>query len=247
MQTRLSIAIFLCLAVAPLWAADNPQLAPSQQEVIKVHQVMTEAARKRDFAAWSRYVADDCIFSDDEGELTTKMQIVEQMRNLPLVYDRSENHRDFLVHVYGNAAVLNFRLTAHELFRDSDIITEMRHTQTFVKKEGQWLLIAEQWGALPINFRKPVIADVSNYKDYVGEYEWREGGPVDRVWLKDGKLLARMTGESQDHEYKPLGSGTFFLEDDLGSVTFVRDAQGHVSGYTYQRADGQEVHAKKVK
>jgi hypothetical protein len=33
----------------------------------------------------------------------------------------------------------------------------------------------------------------------------------------------------------------------LGSFTFVRDAQGHVTGYTYQRWDGQEIHAKKIK
>jgi hypothetical protein len=30
-------------------------------------------------------------------------------------------------------------------------------------------------------------------------------------------------------------------------VTFARDAQGHVTGYTYHRWDGQEIHAKKTK
>jgi hypothetical protein len=30
-------------------------------------------------------------------------------------------------------------------------------------------------------------------------------------------------------------------------VAFVRDAQGHVTGYTYHRWDGQEIHAKKIK
>jgi hypothetical protein len=34
---------------------------------------------------------------------------------------------------------------------------------------------------------------------------------------------------------------------DLGIVTFVRDAQDHVTGYTYRRDDGQEIHAKKIK
>jgi hypothetical protein len=29
--------------------------------------------------------------------------------------------------------------------------------------------------------------------------------------------------------------------------TFVGDAQGDVTGYTYHRDDGQEIHAKKIK
>ena len=42
-------------------------------------------------------------------------------------------------------------------------------------------------------------------------------------------------------------SDTFFFKDDLGSETFSRDSQGHVIGYTYHRADGQEIHVKKIK
>lgn len=50
-----------------------------------------------------------------------------------------------------------------------------------------------------------------------------------------------------EDEYLPLSSDTFFVKDDLGSVTFVRDAQGRVTGYTYHRFDGQEIHVKKIK
>jgi hypothetical protein len=50
-----------------------------------------------------------------------------------------------------------------------------------------------------------------------------------------------------DEEYFPSGSETFFVKNDLGSVAFVRDAQGHVTGYTYHRWDGQEIHARKIR
>jgi hypothetical protein len=39
---------------------------------------------------------------------------------LPPEYDRSVNPRDYVIHVYGNAAVINFRLTGHEQFTDAD-------------------------------------------------------------------------------------------------------------------------------
>jgi hypothetical protein len=49
-------------------------------------------------------------------------------------------------------------------------------------------------------------------------------------------------------EYLPAGNDPFFIrEGDLGTITFSRDAQGHVTGYAYHRVDGQEIHAKKIK
>ena len=46
----------------------------------------------------------------------------------------------------------------------------------------------------------------------------------------------------------PYSSGIpFFLKSELGSDKFTRDAQGHVTGYTYQDADGQEIHVQKIR
>ena len=238
--------VTLCISANLLAAADDPKFTPEQQEVVNVYNKMHDAARKRDMAAWSTYVADDCIFSDDDGQIKTKSEIIEIGRKLPFAYDHFEDARDFMVHVYGNTAVLNFRFTVHEQFTDTDILTEMRQTETFIRRDGSWILVARQWGALPVNFRKPAAADPSKYKDYIGEYEWRPG-LVDQVSVKDGRLLTRMNNESKDTEYLPLSRETYFLKDDLGSVTFVRDAKGNVNGYTYHRLDGQQIHVKKIK
>jgi hypothetical protein len=65
------------------------------------------------------------------------------------------------------------------------------------------------------------------------------------ISVRDGKLWSQFPKEPD--EYLPLSSDTFFVKDDIGSVTFVRDARGHVTGYTYHRWDGQEIHVKKIK
>ncbi len=236
----------LCLSTGMLYATDPPKLSPAQQEVLDAYKARVEAAEKRDYATYSRLVADDCIFSDDDGVLDTnpKAHIMEHWK-LPLAYDHGVNRRDYVVHVYGNTAVLNYRVTGHEQFTDTDLISEMRETETYVKQNGSWLLVARQWGKLPINFRKPVAVDTSVYKDYVGQYEWRPLDDVETVFVKDGKLWSQL-GKDED-EYMPLGSDTFFVKSALGSLTFSRDAQGRVTGYTYHLADGQEIHVKKTK
>lgn len=227
-------------------AAGQSKLSSDQQEVIEAHEARTEASNKRDEAAYSRFVADDCIFSTDDGDVTTKAQLMANVGKLPTGYDHTVNPRDYVVHVYGDTAVLSLRYTTHEQFTDANIISEQRATETYIKRNGSWLLIARHWGNLPVNFRKPVAVDTSAYKDYVGKYVWRPLDQPETVSVKDGKLWTDF-GEGMDEEYFPLGSETFFVKTDLGSVTFVRDAQGHVTGYTYHRWDGQEIHAKKIK
>jgi hypothetical protein len=143
--------------------------------------------------------------------------------------------------------VLNYRVTVHEQFTDADIISEQRYTETYIKHHGSWLLIAKQWGNLPVNFRKPVAVDTSVYKDYVGQYQWRPVADIETISLRDGKLWPRFSKDKLDDEYLPLSSDTFFVKDDIGSMQFVRDGQGHVTGYTYHRWDGQEIHVMKIK
>jgi hypothetical protein len=235
----------LALSAAVLRAADQPKLSPAEQEVVNVSLAIREATLKRDMDAWPRYVADDCMFSTDDGTLVTKAQTVAYYKKFPAAYDHSDTPRDFVVRLYSNTSVINYRVTVHEQFGDSDILSEMRITETYIKQNGAWLMVAKHWNSLPVNFHKPVAVDTSAYKDYVGQYQWRPNGSVETVSLKDGKLWTRF-GNEGDEEYLPLSSDTFFVKDDLGSAQFVRDAQGRVNGYTYHRFDGQEIHVKKI-
>lgn len=240
------LAVAICLAASMSRAQDQPKFSPTQQEVLDARKARIEAGNKRDYATWSRYVADDCIYSTDDGEVDTNVKAhTREHWKLPLAYDHGVNPREFVIHVYGNTAVINVRVTAHEQFTDTDIISEERTTETYIKQNASWLLIAKQWGNLPVNFHKPVAVDTSVYKDYVGQYQWRPLDDIDTVSVKDGRLWSQFPKDAD--EYLPLSSDTFFVRDDIGSVTFVRDAQGHVTGYTYHRWDGQEIHVKKIK
>jgi ketosteroid isomerase-like protein len=240
------VLVALFLFAGMIDAAGQPKLSAAQQEVINAHEARTEASNKRDQVAYSRYVADDCIFSTDDGLVITKAQLMAHVGKFPTEYDHSVNPRDYLVHVYGDTAVLNLRYTTHEQFTDSDIVSEMRMTETYIKQDGRWLLIARHWAKIPTNFRKPVAVDISIYKDYVGQYEWRPLDDVETISLKDGKLWTQ-SGSGAPEEFFPLGADSFFLRNELGTNIFIRDPQGHVTGYTYQDADGQEVHVKKIR
>jgi ketosteroid isomerase-like protein len=240
------LLVAFCIPASMICATDEPKLSPAQQEVLNVSLARRDASNRRDRAALARYIAEDCLFSTDDGVVITKAQYLEHMGKLPIEYDHSTNPREFVVRLHGNTAVINFRTTAHEQFGDTDIIGQQRRTETWLKQNGSWVLIAIQWDNIPVNFRKPVAADPKVYKDYVGQYEWRPGDDVETVYFKDGKLWTQTGGDVD--EYLPAGDDTFFIrEGDLGTSTFIRDTQGRVTGYTYHRVDGQEIHVKKIK
>jgi ketosteroid isomerase-like protein len=245
MRYFIFLFVALCIHPSTLCASDQPKLSPAQQEVLKVSLARRDASNRRDMAALARFIADDCLFSTDDGLVILKTQYLEHMGKLPVEYDHSTNPRDFTVRLHGNTAVINFRTTAHERFGDTDIISEQRRTETWLKQHGSWLLIAIQAGNLPVNFRKPMAVDASVFKDYVGQYEWRPGDDVETVFLKDGRLWTQQGGDKD--EYLPAGPDKFFINSDLGTFAFARNAQGVVTGYTYLRIDGQEIHVKKIK
>jgi hypothetical protein len=62
--------------------------------------------------------------------------------------------------------------------------------------------------------------------------------------VKDGRLWSQF-GKDED-EYLLLGAETFFIKSDLGSVTFSRDAQGHVTGYTDHRVEDRKSTSKRL-
>lgn len=236
--------LIIAIAFAAIFARAQ-QLSKEEQEVLNASATRREAYNRRDLAVLDRYIADDCLISTDDGTLATKAGLMRRLKDLPASYEQITNARDFAVRVHGSTAVVSLRSTTHEQFGDSDIVTEQRRTETWMRRDRAWILVAVQTGNLPNNFRKPVVTDFRNYKDYVGTYEWRPHGETDVVSLKNGKLWSQLDGN--EDEYLPLGSDTFFIADDLGSVTFRRDAGGSITGYTYHRVDGQEIYVRRVR
>jgi ketosteroid isomerase-like protein len=160
----------ICLLSITIYAQDQPKLSPAEQEVIKVSKARIEAASRRDIAALAGYFADDCILNTDDGTVISKAELMEHYRKPTAAYDRLVDPRDHIVHVYGNTAVVNYRVSGHEQFEGTDLVSEQRRTETWLKQNGSWHLIAMQWDNLPINWRKAVAIDPKVYQDYVGEY-----------------------------------------------------------------------------
>ncbi len=93
MRSLLSLLIAFCIPATLLFATDPPRISPEQQELVTLTKSLGDAANRRDYAAWSRYVADDCIFSDEDGVVLTKAQLMEHLKTVPTEYEFLRNEQ----------------------------------------------------------------------------------------------------------------------------------------------------------
>jgi hypothetical protein len=82
MRSIAFLLVGLCIPAIALRAQDQPKFSPAQQEVLDAQKARIEAGERHDYATWSRYVADDCIYSDDDGGIDTnvKAHIMDQWK-----------------------------------------------------------------------------------------------------------------------------------------------------------------------
>ena len=101
---RYLVCVLTVFCLATIHNSDQSKLSPAEQEVLDVRNARTEASNNRDAEAWTRYIADDCIFSSDAGGRLTKAQVSRPVANFPPEYDHSVDPREAVVHVYGDGA-----------------------------------------------------------------------------------------------------------------------------------------------
>lgn len=243
------LVVQVCVLAVPqaVQSAGVQKAAPStdEAELLKACRTRLSALNRFDVATIDRYTHKDFIGTDEDGVRVSKAELLKKYaphsEEPPNTYGPME---DVQVRIYGATAILNYRVQLRERFGDRDIVTPLRRTDVFLKDEGRWQEVSAQLTAIPMSSLAPVQVDAGTFNDYVGDYEIAPGN-VDHVAYEDEKLIGEsFRGKAQ---LLPLGHDRFFFREDTGQITFARDEAGRVNGYSYQRCDGQQIAARKVR
>jgi len=112
-----------------------------EQQLINLTEACNDANIKVDLAVLDRVIADDLTLTDDEGNVASKAQWIEDLKSGNLKFTSSAND-DYKVRVYGKAAVVTYRWTCKGQYKDKDISGQFRETDTWVKLDGRWQCVA---------------------------------------------------------------------------------------------------------
>jgi uncharacterized protein (TIGR02246 family) len=115
----------------------------AEQAVRQVFEELVSSYAKNDAAVPARIFADDFTFTNPIGEVMTKEQRIGQIKPGGVMFD-SYSVDDVNVRIYGDTAVVTNRATLAGKRGDQALAGQYRVTQVFVKKGGNWQLVAAQ-------------------------------------------------------------------------------------------------------
>ena len=149
--TRRAVS-FRCRAIAAaaflLAGASSPLTAqtPAEQAVRQVEDRRVKAIIDDDFAALDVILADDLTYAHSSGVLDTKASYLEALKSGKtkyLTFDRTPS----VVRLYGDTAVITG--TATLSLRGQAAPFSLRYTLVYVRRDGQWRMVAWQSTRLP--------------------------------------------------------------------------------------------------
>jgi hypothetical protein len=211
-------------------------------EVTALSQKLLDALPSGDKAIWNEILAEDAVYSDEDGRILTKKEIVDELRPLPKGYSGFIKITRPRLVLRPNLAVLAYVAAEEETIFGQILKTDFPATDVYEKRDGRWHLLSSH--VTVIHKQPPAIRLATGQLDaYVGTYELAPG--VDYVVKRDGeRLLGQRTGRKEE-ELSAEAEGIFTLKGYRGRKMFLRDSKGRVIELR-DRRDGNDLVWKRV-
>ncbi len=246
---KLLIAGLLILATIPIALSQTPNQkvseASDELELKRLEDEWLSTYLRGDKSTFDRIVADDFTGTDESAVLRNKAQERELVQAPPTGSIKvSLTNEDVQVRIYGDTAIVTGRIVqkAERAGQDS-FGFQSRFTDTFLKRQGRWQVVARHYSRLPQQ-RTAIKVDPKIYDAYVGEYEIAPG-IVFQVSKEGDKLMSQTTGQAKAELFSESEIG-FFVKGIPAQFMFVRDDKGQVARVVVLQ-DGRTISMKRIK
>ena len=206
-------------------------------------QELLDAIAPGDVAVWRKYLAEGCIFTDEEGNVKTKAELLDELKPLPKGYVGSIKMGEPKVFAQDNVIVMTHRDREELELYGQKLVTWFHLTDTWARQQdGQWRLVAAHVSAIP-NERKPIAVSPNKLDEYVGQYDL--AADVSYTVTREGeRLFGQRTGRAKE-ELLPLCADTFYRKGVWrGEKIFERDGKGKVVRMLDRRENNDLVWSK---
>lgn len=210
-------------------------------QLIETTQKLLDAIAPGDKAPWAKAMAEDCLFSDENGATMTKAKFLEELRPLPAGYSGHIKLENPQFIAASDTAVLTYDMAEEETVFGQELHARYHATDTWVQRAGTWQLLASQVVRLGGD---PPAAQVSAelLKEYAGTYELAPSVKY-VVTVEGGALWGERTGRKKEQLF-PETRDVFFRKGAAGRRIFERSGNAVVR--MIDRRDGEDLVWKKV-
>jgi hypothetical protein len=241
MLATVCVTVIAVVAIAGSTNAQSPQPTKLESELRSVLRERWAALARNDAEAYGAFLDDDVVIPDN-GMLYDKKALIERARTLK---ETSSEARDVQVHGYKDAAVMVYRTTSREQLFGREMTEELRIVETYVKRNGSWLLAARAESEIPNANRLPAKVAPEILDEYVGEYQISPGNVV-KITREGDHLMEQGSDDPKPEADLPLSASAFFQREQPGVLTFTRSPNGKVETYVLWIYD-TTITGKKIK
>ena len=223
------------------------------RELMQLAYKRIEAFDLGDTSIWSPYVANSYIIATPTGKVLTKADVMKGFGPPTPGYKDVFHFEDVHVISDSDVAVMSYKIKEHEWWgNQANDVQDLRKTDTYIRKDGQWLLFASHETFYPFA-RKAVNTTSKSYHGYAGQYQVMPA-LVYSISQENKKLFIQENTNTDKAELLPLSNNVFFCQPDtgffneggVGIVAFVTDKKGKVKHISFRRY-GTEIKAQRIK
>ena len=145
MRRVFNLAVFFALATGILHTSTTGRTQTSDvaQQLSQLEQRLAKAIVERDLQTYNSILAPDWTTIDLAGRVLSKSQVMEELASKKRQIE-SARIDDIRVRELGEVAVVTGRTTATGTYQGKRSTVELRFTDVFAKRGGQWQVVASQ-------------------------------------------------------------------------------------------------------
>jgi ketosteroid isomerase-like protein len=121
-----------------------------EQQIFNLEEELTQTEHRLDVQALDRIFADDIMVTAPIGVCVDKLAVMDEVRSAAekAVVGRYDKD-DLKVRAFGDTAVSSYRMAAEATFEGMEIKRQLCITNVWMKREGQWQIVARHTASLP--------------------------------------------------------------------------------------------------
>ncbi|HLA96266.1 MAG TPA: nuclear transport factor 2 family protein [Pyrinomonadaceae bacterium] len=136
------IFVFCLMFATSDFGQTTGKIGKAEAELMQLERDIGQANIRRDKAFFQRIEADEFIFTDSGGGITTKAEDVASLDKPAGAFNLvSYDVDEMKVTIYGKTAVVTGRTTTKSVSKEREITNRSRFTDVFVKRDGRWQLV----------------------------------------------------------------------------------------------------------
>lgn len=224
-----------------------------KNQLMQLAHKRIEAFDLGDTSIWSPYVANEYIISTPTGKIATKSDVMKEFGPPLKGYRNTFDFEDVSVIKDSNVAVMSYKIKEREWWeKQENNVLDLRKTDTYIYKNGQWLLFASHENFYP-PLRQTTTVNTKIYDSYLGQYQLLDS-LFYTISKENNKLFIQENNNPQKVELFASAKNSFFNKANegffnlggMGQVLFIKNNRGKVS-YLVFRTYGIDIKAKKIK